>query len=112
MGSQTGLRPVFLSCKDPYPYPYINKIAMNTIHKYHLYHVIWQQCKHITVLNAAAATKKSLEKVESLLKKDSIHYDKLGLVESNYISYGNDLKISIDQIKQGYKNWLKEYMVN
>ena len=54
----------------------------------------------------------NLEKVKSLLKKDSIHYDKLGLVESNYISYGNDLKISIDDIKEGYKNWLKEYMVN
>ena len=38
----------------------------------------------------------------------SIHFDKLGLVEGNKISYGNDLKISIDDIKQGYKKWLKE----
>ena len=47
-----------------------------------------------------------------MLKKDSIHFDKLGVIESNQITYGNDLKISIDDIKEGYKNWLKEYMVS
>ena len=54
----------------------------------------------------------NLENVEKILKKDSIHFDKLGIVESNQITYGSDLKISIDDIKEGYKNWLKEYMVN
>ncbi len=54
----------------------------------------------------------NLEKVENMLKKDSIHFDKLGIIESNQITYGNDLKISIDDIKEGYKNWLKEYMVS
>ena len=54
----------------------------------------------------------NLENVENMLKKDSIHFDKLGIIESNQITYGNDLKISIDDIKEGYKNWLKEYMVN
>ena len=49
---------------------------------------------------------------EKILKKDSIHFDKLGIIESNQITYGSDLKISIDDIKEGYKNWLKEYMVN
>ena len=38
--------------------------------------------------------------------------DKLGIVESNQITCGSDLKISIDDIKESYKNWLKEYMVN
>ena len=54
----------------------------------------------------------NLENVENMLKKDSIHFDKLGVIEINQITYGNDLKISIDDIKEGYKNWLKEYMVN
>ncbi len=54
----------------------------------------------------------NLENVEKILKKDSIHFDKLGIIESNQITYGSDLKISIDDIKEGYKNWLKEYMVN
>ena len=54
----------------------------------------------------------NLDKVEDMLKKDSIHFDKLGIIESDQITYGNDLKISIDDIKEGYKNWLKEYMVN
>ena len=54
----------------------------------------------------------NLENVEKILKKDSIHFDKLGIVESNQITYGSDLKISIDDIKEGYKNWLKEYMVS
>ncbi len=53
----------------------------------------------------------NLKNVENMLKKDSIHFDKLGVIESNQITYGNDLKISIDDIKEGYKNWLKEYMV-
>ena len=34
------------------------------------------------------------------------------LVESDKITYGNDLKITIEDIKQGYKKWLKEYMIN
>ena len=54
----------------------------------------------------------NLDNVEDMLKKDSIHFDKLGIIESDQITYGNDLKISIDDIKEGYKNWLKEYMVN
>ena len=47
-----------------------------------------------------------------MLKNDSIHFDKLGLVEGNKIIFENDLKISIDDIKEDYKKWLKEYMVN
>ena len=47
-----------------------------------------------------------------MLKKESIHFDKLGLVEDDKITYENDLKLSIDDIKEGYKKWLKEYMVN
>jgi Phosphoribosylformylglycinamidine (FGAM) synthase, synthetase domain len=54
---------------------------------------------------------KNLEKVERMLKKESIHFDRLGLVEGNEIALENDLKISIDDIKEGYKKWLKEYMV-
>ena len=54
----------------------------------------------------------NLEIVEKILKKDSIHFDKLGIVESDKITYGNDLKISIGDIKEGYKRWLKEYMIN
>ena len=54
----------------------------------------------------------NLENVKNMLKKDSIHFDKLGLVESDEITYGNDLKIPIEQIKLDYKKWLKEYMVN
>ncbi len=54
----------------------------------------------------------NLENTEKILKKDSIHFEKIGLVEGNKITYGNDLKISIDDIKLGYKKWLKEYMVS
>ena len=55
---------------------------------------------------------KNLENVENMLKNDSIHFDKLGLVEGDKITLENDLKLSIDDIKEGYKKWLKEYMVN
>ena len=57
-------------------------------------------------------TPENLENVENMLKKESIHFDKLGLVKGNEITLENDLKITIDDIKEGYKNWLKEYMVN
>ena len=53
-----------------------------------------------------------LENVENMLKKESIHFDKLGLVEGDKITLENDIKLSIDDIKEGYKKWLKEYMVN
>ena len=54
----------------------------------------------------------NLKNVENILKKDSIHFDKLGVIETNMITYEKDLKISIDDLKEGYKKWLKEYMVN
>ena len=54
----------------------------------------------------------NLEKVEKMLKNESVHYDKLGLVEGNKITLENDLELSIDDIKEGYKKWLKEYMIN
>ncbi len=54
----------------------------------------------------------NLENVEDMLNKESIHFDKLGLVEGNKITLENDLKLSIDEIKEDYKKWLKEYMVN
>mgnify|MGYP001170971518 CR=1 FL=1 len=53
----------------------------------------------------------SINEIEKLIK-ESIHFDKLGLVEGNKITLENDLKISIEDIKEGYKKWLKEYMVN
>ena len=31
---------------------------------------------------------------------------------NNEIMLENDLKISIEDIKEGYKKWLKEYMIN
>ena len=55
---------------------------------------------------------KNLENVENMLNKESIHFDKLGLVEGNKITLENDLKLSIDEIKEDYKKWLKEYMVS
>ena len=54
----------------------------------------------------------NLENAEKILKNDSIHFDILGIIEGDQITYGNDLKISIGDIKKGYKKWLKEYMVN
>ena len=50
--------------------------------------------------------------IRDRLNKESIHFDKLGLVEGNKITLENDLKLSIDEIKEDYKKWLKEYMVN
>ena len=55
---------------------------------------------------------KIIKNLSLYLRKNSIHFDKLGLVEGKTITLKNDLKISIDDIKEGYKKWLKDYMVN
>ena len=34
------------------------------------------------------------------------------LILNKINSLENDIKLSIDDIKEGYKKWLKEYMVN
>ena len=57
-------------------------------------------------------SKNKLKKVEELLDENSIHYEQLGYVIEEKIEFSEKSNISIDELKKGNKQWLKQYMVN
>ena len=57
-------------------------------------------------------SKNKLKKVEELLNENSIHYEQLGYVIKEKIEFSEKSNISIDELKKGNKQWLKQYMVN
>ena len=56
--------------------------------------------------------KENLNKVDKLLKENSVHYDELGYVIDNNIEFSDEIKLSVDEIEKTYKSWLRRYMVN
>ena len=56
--------------------------------------------------------KENLNKVDKLLKENSVHYDELGYVIDNNIEFSDEIKLSVDEIEKTYKSWLRQYMVN
>ena len=57
-------------------------------------------------------SKNKLKKTEELLDENSIHYEQLGYVIKEKIEFSEKSNISIDELKKGNKQWLKQYMVN
>ncbi len=55
---------------------------------------------------------KNKKKIIEILNENSVHYDQLGAVINDKIEFSNELNISIDDLKESNKKWLKEYMVN
>ena len=47
-----------------------------------------------------------------ILKENSVHYDELGKVTKKLIEFDNDLKLTVEEIEEINKTWLKDYMVN
>jgi len=56
--------------------------------------------------------KKNLEIVRKILKKNSVHYDELGTVSKNQLEFGSEIKLSIEEIEESNKIWLKKFMDN
>ncbi len=56
-------------------------------------------------------SKDNLKKVEAILKKNSVHFDKLGVVTSKEIIIDNEPILSVDELIQSNTKWLREYMV-
>tara|TARA_B100000579_G_scaffold211960_1_gene173217 strand:- start:317 stop:1240 length:924 start_codon:yes stop_codon:yes gene_type:complete len=56
--------------------------------------------------------KKNVEIVSKILKENSVHYDELGTVSKNQVEFGSEIKLSIEEIEESNKNWLKKYMDN
>ncbi len=53
---------------------------------------------------------KNLKKVETILNKNSVHFDELGkIIEKNMI-INEKTKVTIDELKSYYSNWLSNYM--
>ena len=54
----------------------------------------------------------NLDKVKEVLEENSVHYDELGIVDSDKLTFKDELNISIQDLNNKYKSWLKNYMVN
>ena len=55
---------------------------------------------------------KNFQIVTKILKENSVHYDELGKVTKKLIEFDNDLKLTVEEIGEINKTWLKNYMVN
>ena len=55
---------------------------------------------------------KNFQIVTKILKENSVHYDELGKVTKKLIEFDNVLKLTIEEIEEINKTWLKDYMVN
>jgi len=56
--------------------------------------------------------KKDLEKVKTILEKNSVYFNEFGIVQDDILEMKGKLKITIDELTRSNKNWLKEYMSN
>ena len=56
--------------------------------------------------------KTNVKKVSEILNKNSVHYDELGFVEENMLSFKSDIKLPIEELSNAHTYWLKKYMDN
>ena len=52
----------------------------------------------------------NLEKVQKILKENSVHYDELGLVTENEIIIDKEPILHIDDLIKSNNSWLEEFM--
>ena len=57
-------------------------------------------------------TKKNETKITKILKDNSVHFDKLGIITKKDIIIEDDPILTIDDLIECNKKWLKDYMVN
>ena len=53
---------------------------------------------------------KDLDEVIKILDKNSVHYDKLGVIIEKDVIINQKTKVTIDELKTCNTNWLKNYM--
>jgi phosphoribosylformylglycinamidine synthase len=63
------------------------------------------QGRYIVELN-----KNNLDSVKKILDQNSVYFDYLGIVNDNKIIFNNDINLSVDELKNLNKTWLKKYM--
>ena len=57
-----------------------------------------------------ALDKKDLKEVKKILNKNSIHHEELGIITQNDMIINEKTKVTIDELKSYYTNWLTKYM--
>ncbi len=54
--------------------------------------------------------KKDLKEVTKILNKNSVHHEELGIITQNDMIINEKTKVTIDELKSYYTNWLSKYM--
>ena len=54
----------------------------------------------------------NLAMVKKVLEENSVHFDELGVVDGNKLTFKDELNISIQDLNKRYKSWLKNYMIS
>ncbi|WP_440918465.1 phosphoribosylformylglycinamidine synthase subunit PurL [Candidatus Pelagibacter sp.] len=54
--------------------------------------------------------KENLKEVTKILNKNSVHYEELGIITQNDMIINEKTKVTIDELKSYYTNWLSKYM--
>ena len=54
----------------------------------------------------------NLTKVKKILKENSVSFDELGAVSENKLEFDSEINLTIDDLNNAYKDWLRKYMVN
>ena len=57
-------------------------------------------------------TKKNETKITKILKDNSVHFDKLGVITKKDVIIKDEPILTVDDLIECNKKWLKEYMVN
>jgi phosphoribosylformylglycinamidine synthase len=57
-------------------------------------------------------SKINLEKAKKILEKNSVHYDEIGTVDKSKIIFDNNINLSVDELENENKTWLRKYMAN
>ena len=54
--------------------------------------------------------KENLKKVEEIFKKNSVHFDEIGEISNDDLTFDDKTKVSIDELYISNNNWLTNYM--
>ena len=55
-------------------------------------------------------SQKDFKEVTKILDKNSVHHEKIGVIIDNDVIINKETKVTIDELKTYYSNWLNRYM--
>ena len=83
----------------------VNWLEENTLTNIYQYFFSEDQGRYIIEVE-----KNNLKKVESILKKNSVHFDLLGETTDKEIIINDEPTFTVDKVTEFYKGWLYKYM--